>query len=229
MENAALPFPQVLPTALSATECAAIVALGETRVKRAAGVDGRSDLASRDYRVSEIAWIEPDADAHRLYHRLGVMFLQINPSYGFELTGFAEGLQYASYGPGQYFGWHADIGPDSTSLRKLSLTIQLSDPAEYDGGALQFHGAADMPAARAWQRDVFPVLSRASSHTGDARCAPLAGSVGLRTGLQVANCEQKENGEQNQLRSNPRMNAISFYPAPASSSCRCRATTRPRP
>ena len=149
VENAALPFPQVLPTALSATECAAIVALGEARVMRAAGVDSRSDLASRDYRVSEIAWIEPDADAHRLYHRLGVMFLQINPSYGFELTGFAEGLQYASYGPGQYFGWHADIGPDTTSLRKLSLTIQLSDPAGYDGGALQFHGAADMSVARA--------------------------------------------------------------------------------
>ena len=148
-ENAAVAFPQVLPSALTAAECSAVVALGEARVKRAAGVDGRSDLASRDYRVSEIAWIEPDADAHWLYHRLGVMFRQINASYGFELTGFAEGLQYASYGPGQYFGWHADIGPDTTSLRKLSLTIQLSDPAGYDGGALQFHGAADMSVARA--------------------------------------------------------------------------------
>ena len=148
-ENAAVAFPQVLPAALTAAECSAVVALGEARVKRAASVDGRSDLASRDYRVSEIAWIEPDADAHWLYHRLGVMFLQINASYGFELIGFAEGLQYASYGPGQYFGWHADIGPGTTSLRKLSLTIQLSDPADYDGGALQFHGGADMPAARA--------------------------------------------------------------------------------
>ena len=148
-ENAAVAFPQVVPAAFSAAECAAVVALGEARVKRAASVDGRSDLASRDYRVSQITWIEPDADAHWLYHRLGVMFLQINAFYGFLLAGFAEGLQYASYGPGQYFGWHADIGPDSTSLRKLSLTIQLSDPADYDGGALQFHGGADMPAARA--------------------------------------------------------------------------------
>lgn len=148
-ENAAVAFPQVVPAALTPAECNAVVALGEARVKRAAGVDGRSDLASRDYRVSEIAWIEPDADAHWLYHRLGMLFLQINASYGFELTGFAEGLQYASYGPGQYFGWHADMGPDSTSLRKLSLTIQLSDSADYGGGALQFHGAADMPVARA--------------------------------------------------------------------------------
>ena len=148
-ENAAVAFPQVQLAALTPAECSAVVALGEARVKRAASVDGRSDLTSRDYRVGEIAWIEPDADAHWLYHRLGVMFLQINASYGFELTGFAEGLQYASYGPGQYFGWHADIGPGTTSLRKLSLTIQLSDPVDYDGGALQFHGGADMPAARA--------------------------------------------------------------------------------
>ena len=148
-ENPALPFPLVMPNAFSPAECAAIVGLGEARVKRAASVDERSDLASRDFRVSEIAWIEPDADAQWLYHRLGVLFLQINASYGFDLLGFAEGLQYASYGPGQFFGWHADIGPGSTSLRKLSLTIQLSEADDYAGGALQFHGGSDMPAARA--------------------------------------------------------------------------------
>lgn len=147
-ENGMVSYPQVLPAAFSATECAAITALGEARVKAAAGVDGRSDLASRDYRVSDIAWIEPAPDSHWLYHRLGMIFRRVNESYGFDITGFAEALQFTCYGPGQYFGWHADIGGDSTSLRKLSLTIQLSPQGEYDGGALQFHGAADMPQAR---------------------------------------------------------------------------------
>lgn len=147
-ENAAIAYPQILPAAFSAQECAAITALGEARVKRAASVDDRSDLASRDYRISDIAWIEPAEDSHWLYHRLAALFRRVNDSYGFELTGFVEPLQFTCYGAGQYFGWHVDMGWDSTSLRKVSLTIQLSDPDGYAGGELQFHGAQDMPQAR---------------------------------------------------------------------------------
>lgn len=147
-ENPAIAYPQILPAAFSPQECAAITALGEARVKRAATVDERSDLGSRDYRISDIAWIEPAEDSHWLYHRLAALFHRANDSYGFELTGFVEPLQFTCYGTGQYFGWHADIGGDSTSLRKVSLTVQLSPASDYAGGQLQFHGAADMPAAR---------------------------------------------------------------------------------
>ena len=130
--NGAVAYPQLLPGAFSADECDRIVALGESRIATGAAVDQRSDLASRDYRISDIAWIESAHDAHWLYHRLAVLFAQVNVSYGFELAGFAEALQFTCYGPGQYFGWHADIGGDDTAARKLSLTIQLSDPADYD-------------------------------------------------------------------------------------------------
>jgi PKHD-type hydroxylase len=147
-DNPALAYPQILPGAFSAQECATIAGLGEARVKGAASVDDRSDLASRDYRISDIAWIEPAQDTHWLYHRLAVLFAQVNRAYGFDLVGFVEPLQYTCYGAGQYFGWHVDMGWDSTSLRKVSLTIQLSDAQSYAGGDLQFHGAADMPAAR---------------------------------------------------------------------------------
>lgn len=146
--NGATAFPQLLPGALSQAECAQVVALGQARLQRAATVDQRSDLASRDYRVSDIAWIAPDADAQWLFHRLALLFTQVNASYRFELLGFVEALQFTSYGPGQYFGWHVDIGGDDTASRKLSLTVQLSDPAAYDGGDLAFHGAAEMPIAR---------------------------------------------------------------------------------
>ena len=147
--NGATAYPQLLPGALTDEECERVIALGAARVNRAAAVDQRTDLASRDYRVSQIAWIEPDPDAQWLYHRLAVMFAQVNAAYRFELTGFAEALQFTCYGPDQYFGWHVDIGADETSSRKLSVTIQLSAPDDYAGGDLTFHGAADMPIARA--------------------------------------------------------------------------------
>ncbi len=147
--NPALAFPRVLPNAFTSEECQQVIALAESLNSQAATVEERGDVSSRDYRIGSIAWIEPDPPAQWLFHRLGVLFKSVNAaSYGFELAGFAEALQYTVYSPGQYFNWHADIGPGTTSLRKLSLTIQLSSSTDYEGGDLQFHGATDMPIAR---------------------------------------------------------------------------------
>lgn len=145
----AISNPLVVPGALGPDECDRVVELGARRVRRKGGVDERADLESRDYRVSDISWIEPDADAQWLYHRLAVLFAQANAAYGFELLGFVEALQFTCYGPGQYFAWHADIGPGETACRKLSMTVQLEEPGAYEGGDLQFHGAGAMPIARA--------------------------------------------------------------------------------
>jgi len=72
-----------------------------------------------------------------------------------------ENLQYTQYGEGQYYHWHIDAGIDtayrpqkivssSTNIsqdlstiqgeyvRKLSFSIQLSDPEDYSGGEFQF-------------------------------------------------------------------------------------------
>ena len=71
-----------------------------------------------------------------------------------------ESLQYTRYGEGQFYGWHNDAGlanqykPMSVGnredglasdfvneniemVRKLSFSIQLSDPDDYEGGNLQ--------------------------------------------------------------------------------------------
>ena len=38
---------------------------------------------------------------------------------------------------GGHYDWHMDTGPDQFSRRKISITVQLSDPSEYEGGDLQ--------------------------------------------------------------------------------------------
>lgn len=146
--NDAVAYPRVLPDCLSADDCERIIALGETRLKSAASVEGRGDLASREYRVSDICWIEPADDSQWLYHQLGMLFSYVNEAYGFELVGLGESLQYTCYGPEQFFSWHIDNGLGGASLRKLSLTIQLSQPSDYEGGNLEFHGTPEIPGAR---------------------------------------------------------------------------------
>ena len=59
--------------------------------------------------------------------------------YGYNLTGFMDGIQYSEYyEDGGHYDWHLDSMGDGIDLqRKLSMTVQLSDPSEYEGGNLE--------------------------------------------------------------------------------------------
>jgi len=143
-ESNALQTIRLRPNALTTEECRAVIEHGE-RLQR---MDGRVELGPEQYRVSHIAWIEPREETHWLFHRLGVLFAETNRHYGFDLVGFIEALQYTVYGPEQHFDWHMDLGPDQTSARKLSVTIQLSASGDYGGGRLEFLNAPSPDESR---------------------------------------------------------------------------------
>jgi PKHD-type hydroxylase len=52
----------------------------------------------------------------------------------------AETCQYTEYGTKQFYNWHQDSGgsEETVSERKLSCSLLLNNPNEYDGGDLQF-------------------------------------------------------------------------------------------
>jgi PKHD-type hydroxylase len=90
-------------------------------------------------RSSIVRWVHPNANNLWFFDRLVTLVGTCNQQrYGFELTGLNEGLQVAEYRPGGFFSWHKDHGPDAHSIRKLSVTVQLSDPGDYDGGDMEF-------------------------------------------------------------------------------------------
>ena len=59
--------------------------------------------------------------------------------YQFELTGpaAADPLLAMRYREGDHFMWHIDNAAEAVGTRKLSFTVQLSPPEEYDGGDLE--------------------------------------------------------------------------------------------
>lgn len=90
-------------------------------------------------RRSTIAWVPPDADVWWVYERLGQVAAEANERYGFDLSGFGEDLQFTTYdAPGAFYEWHVDGLAGGVSGRKLSMVVQLTDPDDYDGGALEF-------------------------------------------------------------------------------------------
>jgi PKHD-type hydroxylase len=143
-QNGGLTVVQARPDALTPKECDRVVALGESAPSQTAGVE-RGPV---EYRVSRIAWLVPGPETQWLYHRLAVLFAEANRTYRLDIRGFVDAVQYTLYGAGEHFEWHLDLGPGSTSSRKISLSIQLSDDDEYAGGQLEFVSREVGPEAR---------------------------------------------------------------------------------
>ncbi len=95
----------------------------------------------RTYRSSRVGWIPKQSEYRWLYEKLGDLVNEANQSlWQFELFGMAEPIQLTEYPANQegHYDWHTDVGAGRTSMRKISITIQVSDSSEYEGGALQF-------------------------------------------------------------------------------------------
>lgn len=92
-----------------------------------------------DLRKSSVMFIDDTPDHKWIYDKLASLAIKSNNErYWFDLVGFYEELQLAKYAEGDFFDWHLDFGAGESSTRKLSITVQLSDPDEYEGGDLQF-------------------------------------------------------------------------------------------
>jgi PKHD-type hydroxylase len=95
-------------------------------------------------RRSATAWIPPDEGSEWIYRRLAAVADRANRAYGFDLTGFDEDLQFTTYERrGAHYTWHQDGLDGSVGHRKLSIVVQLSDPADYDGAELEFLEVAE--------------------------------------------------------------------------------------
>lgn len=136
----------------TAEELASIRLMGES----AMNVTGTVENAPDSHRSCSVAWLDPNG---WLGEKLDEAIVRLNDElFGFDLEGFAEPLQYTCYREGGYYGWHMDKGENTPAPRKLSLTLQLSGPGEYDGGDFQINtGSQVMEMEReAGRMFVFP-------------------------------------------------------------------------
>ena len=92
-----------------------------------------------ELRKSSVMRIDNTLENKWLYDKLAQIAVNCNHErYWFDILGFHEGLQLTRYSEGDFFEWHLDFGAGETSNRKLSMTMQLSNPNDYEGGDLQF-------------------------------------------------------------------------------------------
>lgn len=100
---------------------------------------------NNNIRKSEIKWMHPDDKSFWVYEKLSQYIEQANNSlWKFDLQSIIDSIQYTVYHEGGgHYDWHIDIGPNTINHRKVSITIQLSDPNEYEGGDLEIWAGGD--------------------------------------------------------------------------------------
>lgn len=128
-----------LPGAFTPEECQSIAQILEEGVTSAAGlVNGQ---ASSSIRKTDIHWIPETSETDWIYQRLTRLIAQANRDvFRFNLSGFDEDAQVARYQDGGFYDWHIDRGGRGAGRsRKLTISVQLSPPTDYQGGELQLN------------------------------------------------------------------------------------------
>ena len=100
------------------------------------------EIVVKGYRKSEVIFIPRNKHTLWLYYKLGELVTKVNKemNWDFDITTMSEQVQYAEYNSEYkgFYEWHLDIGDNSSCKRKISISIQLSDEKEYEGGELEF-------------------------------------------------------------------------------------------
>ena len=159
-----VPFWYSKDNRLSEEACDEIIKLGKENGLEEAGIYGatkNNKINMKNIRTTNVSWFPK---GHFLESMLqGYATLAHLEAWNFIVTG-KETIQFGEYKKGGHYGWHTDssLNPN-VPFRKLSITVNLSHPKDYEGGNFEIkdpNGAAlKMPLGQLRKRGtviVFP-------------------------------------------------------------------------
>lgn len=114
---------------------------------------------NEEWRRSKIAWMTSEKEIQDIiapfaFEAAKLLDVDIN---------FHNDIQYTEYHATDkgHYSWHNDVDwtTDKPTDRKLSLTVQLSDPSEYEGGTFEFSQVEQVPEEAKTKGTVLVFLS----------------------------------------------------------------------
>ena len=120
---------------------------------------GSDGVVDENIRKSETKMVTPDDHNRWMFDRfINIASLINNRFYGYDLNGF-DYFQYTVYdGEGSTYNFHTDmvfgdqIPPNMPIPRKLSFSLLLSDPNDYEGGEFEFMADGGEPVVAEQKR-----------------------------------------------------------------------------
>ena len=117
--------------------------LGKNRDLNKEPLTKKEEKDLKKKRNSNVVWM----DDRWIYKEIQPYVNQANRNAGWNFEwDYSEDCQFTKYSKGQYYDWHCDSwdkpyleeGPTKGKIRKLSVTLNLSNEGDYKGGELEF-------------------------------------------------------------------------------------------
>ena len=130
-------------------QCRQIIECGRRQPPETAqvGMDKPGGGVDTKKRVTTISWI-PFKEMAPMYEHLDSFIQKANRNhFGFGDIRITENAQFTEYPEGGFYDWHMDcdiVFSHEPPVRKISMTILLNHPSEFEGGELQV-GAKTKP------------------------------------------------------------------------------------
>jgi len=129
-------------------QCRQIIDCGKRQPPQKAQVGSRGDETrgagvDTKKRITTISWI-PFKEMGHMYHDLYKFIITANENhFGFGDIRITENAQFTEYPEGGFYDWHMDCELNMSKeppVRKISMTLLLNDPSEFEGGELEVGG-----------------------------------------------------------------------------------------
>lgn len=117
-------------------QCETIIRIGKNAILEKAIIGGViGSKCDETCRKSRTSWLSPTDGNEWIFQKLTDTSIFLNNRFfKFDLLGFAEGIQFTEYeSPGGKYDPHVDCMYNG-EIRKLSISVQLSDENDYEGG-----------------------------------------------------------------------------------------------
>ena len=129
----------------SPEQCRQIIASGRAQKPQEAqvGMGAPGGGVDTKKRTTTISWI-PFKEMGHMYQDLNKFIQQANENhFGFGDVRVTENAQFTEYPVGGFYDWHMDCDTHMAHeppVRKISMTLLLNDPSEFEGGDLEIMG-----------------------------------------------------------------------------------------
>ena len=126
-------------------QCRQIIECGHRQKPQQAqvGMNKPGGGTDTNKRVTTISWI-PFKEMEHMYRDLNNFIQAANENhFGFGDIRITEQAQFTEYPVGGFYDWHMDCDINmqhEPPVRKISMTLLLSDPSEFEGGHLELGG-----------------------------------------------------------------------------------------
>jgi PKHD-type hydroxylase len=126
-----------VPGAFAPQECDAIIAMAD-------GAEAAPVWGDAGYHVDRSQRDVPTSLHRRgpaslwLFDRLDALFAEAALAFALPVGPISEPVQILRYDVGNHFRtWHSDAGRDAQDRRRISMSVELSERGDYDGGELE--------------------------------------------------------------------------------------------